>query len=277
MTDISIFVAFTAGLLAFLSPCVLPLVPAYIAYLSGAAVQQVDLNALPSGAGSSLKVAPVAGQAIWRRMHVFLHALAFVFGFAIIFSLLGLGLSFVSSLRFLQDNREVVRWVAGGLLIIFGLHSLTMINIPFLNLEKRLEVNANPALGYFSSTLVGMGFAVGWTPCVGAVLGSIFSLILSDPHPNLLQDGLLLFSFALGLGVPFLVASLGVVAITGLLRRLTARGLTWRLGNWLVFNNLNVVSAVSGVFLILMGFFIATNQISQLNQFFNFLPTNGLS
>jgi cytochrome c-type biogenesis protein len=288
----SIFAAFFAGLVSFLSPCVLPLVPPYLAYISGRTAQTVDpllegsgpltatdldrqVNSVTSIAtrttvpisASGGAVAVVAaikpGRAFSPRLNTFIHALFFVLGFGIIFTLLGLSAGALGGI--LYEHRETVRQIAGIILIIFGIHTLGLINIPFLNFEKRMNVNANPRLGYLSSSLVGMGFAVGWVPCVGVTLGAVYTLAFDSA--NVGSAALLFFVFTLGLGVPFLIASLAIGSVSGFLRKLTSHSLTWRVGGWTIIRDLNIVSFISGVFLLLMGWAIFQGSLGFFSQF----------
>ena len=178
MANLTIFIAFFAGLISFLSPCILPLVPAFLSYLVGTSNDVKNY-----------------------RARVFLNALFFVLGFAIIFTLLGVALnSFLIKISF-----TLKLWLAriGGLIIfIFGLHLLKIIKIPFLEREHKFKIKAK--YGYFSSFLFGTAFAFGWTPCIGAILGSILTLAITQPESALS----LLFAYSLGLGLPFLLVGL---------------------------------------------------------------------
>ncbi len=295
----SIFAAFFAGLVSFLSPCVLPLVPPYLAYISGRTAQSAnpllegsgplttaDLELKPadnstlaartvlpmSGSGAAtLDMAHAQVVAIARphsalspRLNAFIHTLFFVLGFGVVFTLIGLSAGALGGV--LYDHQQTVRQIAGIILIIFGIHTLGLINIPFLNFEKHMNVNANPRLGYFSSSLIGMGFAVGWTPCVGVTLGAVYTLGFDSASIG--TAGLLFFVFTLGLGVPFLLTSLAVGSVSGFLRKLTRRGLTWRVGGWTIIRDLNVVTFISGVFLLLMGWAIFEGSLGFFSQLF---------
>ena len=295
----SIFAAFFAGLVSFLSPCVLPLVPPYLAYISGRTAQSAnsllegsgpltaaDLERKPgddpaiaaranlpisSGGAATLDMGHAQAVAIVRprhtispRLNAFINTLFFVLGFGVIFTLIGLSAGALGGV--LYDHQQTVRQIAGIILIIFGIHTLGLINIPFLNFEKHMNVNANPRLGYFSSSLIGMGFAVGWTPCVGVTLGAVYSLGFDSASIG--TAGLLFFVFTLGLGVPFLIASLAIGSVSGFLRKLTSRSLTWRVGGWTIIRDLNVVSFISGVFLLVMGWAIFEGSLGFFSALF---------
>lgn len=295
----SIFAAFFAGLVSFLSPCVLPLVPPYLAYISGRSANRADAllrgsgplteadlggqakadpnlmrrAALPANSvggtvtldvakAEAMALAPTSAMPAW--LYTFIHTLFFVIGFGIVFTLLGLSAGALGG--FLYQYRETVRQIAGIFLIIFGIHTLGLINIPFLNFEKRLDIDANPRLGYFSSTLIGMGFAVGWVPCVGVTLGAVYTLAFDSA--SLGTAALLFFVFTLGMGVPFLIASLAIGKVSGFLRRLTRHSLTWRVGNWTIIRDLNVISFISGVFLLAMGWAIFQGSLGFFSALF---------
>ena len=198
MADVGILAAFVAGILCFSSPCVLPLVPLYLAHLAGTG---------PSGSAPS-------------RRTVLPHALAFVSGFGIIFVLLGVSLGALGGL-FLVYRDWMVR-VGGLVMITMGLQLIGAIRLPFLDRTYRSDALVNrpgPAhLG--SSLLVGVGFAAGWTPCVGPILGAIFTLSVSAADP--VRSGSLFGAYALGLAVPFLAAALALGSVTRQLRRASA-------------------------------------------------------
>lgn len=180
---IGIFIAFTAGLLSFLSPCVLPLVPSYVTFITGLSVEDVSKS---------------------RRTAV-THALLFVAGFTIIFMLLGAG---ATTLGFVVKQQRV--WLArigGALIIVFGLYLLGVLNIGFLARERRFHLADKP-MGYLGTMLVGIAFGAGWSPCIGPILGAILTYTASEAD---LQRGmLLLFAYSMGLAVPFLAAAFAV-------------------------------------------------------------------
>ncbi|MGB8644935.1 MAG: cytochrome c biogenesis protein CcdA, partial [Anaerolineae bacterium] len=186
-----IFLAFGAGLLSFLSPCVLPLVPIYIGYLSGAA-------ATPQGI-------------VVARRDTLSHALAFVLGFTTIFIALGSALFALSDLI----GKLTLAHIAGVILVIFGINMLGIIKIPFLYQEARMQVTMQQ-LGYPRSFLTGMAFAAGWTPCVGPMLSLILGLSLQTAT-TLEGTGLLLL-YSAGLGVPFMLTALALEKMTGRLK-----------------------------------------------------------
>jgi cytochrome c-type biogenesis protein len=194
-TNITVGLAFLAGLASFLSPCVFSLVPAYIGYLGGRA------------AGGEAN----AGN----RWVTFSHGLAFVLGFSIVFIFLGLAVAAAG--HFLYDLRYWLAKIGGIVVIIFGLHMIGVFRIPFLEYDVRVHSLPNPKLGYLSSALMGVFFSAGWSPCVGPVLGTILTLALNGG--DLMLGAKLLTFYSAGLAIPFLVAALGIGWVSGLLRK----------------------------------------------------------
>ena len=180
---LGLFVAFAAGLLSFLSPCVLPLVPSYVGFLTGMSLPELGA----------------------RRRIALLHAFCFVIGFSLIFVLLGASATALGrALRFYQV------WLtrAGGVLIIaFGLYCLGVLRLNALQMERRVQLQDKP-VGFLGSVLVGMAFGAGWTPCIGPILGAILSLATVEQDVN--RGMLLLGAYSAGLAVPFLLAALAV-------------------------------------------------------------------
>ncbi|HEX9075017.1 MAG TPA: cytochrome c biogenesis protein CcdA, partial [Anaerolineae bacterium] len=188
----SVLLAFGAGLLSFLSPCVLPMVPIYLGYLSGAAVTPEGL--------------------VTARRETVAHAAAFVLGFTLIFIAIWSALSVLTSLLSKNDMAHI----AGVILIIFGIHFIGIIRIPFLYQEKRVEVRNRP-LGYPTSLLTGMAFAAGWTPCIGPTLSGVIALATQEA--TVLQGTGLLLVYSAGLGIPFLLVALGLGSATKFLKK----------------------------------------------------------
>lgn len=192
-TDITILAAFGAGLLSFLSPCVLPLVPAYFGSLIG-----------PELFDQGKKK---------NNYAVFLHALMFVAGFAVVFTLLGtvaglIGLSFTSQV--------LLKNISGIILIIFGVFILLSLKFPWLNFEKRLTPKASSTTGYLRSLFIGMVFSLAWTPCVGPILGGVLALALDSA--TAWQGAYLLLFYSIGLGIPFLIIGIAFDFLTPVLK-----------------------------------------------------------
>ncbi len=237
MTEVSFGLAFLAGLASFLSPCVFSLVPAYVGYLGGRSV--------------------AAGRSSFQqsKLAAFLHGLAFVLGFSLIFLTLGLTLSAVGSLLF--DLKFWLAKIGGLIVIIFGLHMTGILRIPFLEYELRPQTRVQERRGYFSSLLLGITFSAGWSPCIGPILGSILTLAINEGS---ISKGVVLLSFySAGLAIPFLVAALGIGWVSALLKRYGKAMHYVEIG-------MGVVLIIVGV-LLFLGIF---NQLAQFGLFFDF-------
>jgi len=185
--NISILVAFSAGLISFLSPCILPLIPSYMAFITGVSIEELSSQ-------ESLRQV---------RKKVVFNSIAFILGFSIIFIALGASATFIG--KFLSDN---IRWfeiVGGAIVIILGLHFTGILRIKFLDREKSIHLKKKP-LGYLGTLLVGMAFGTGWTPCVGPILGGI--LTLAATTQDLFKGILMLALYSLGLGIPFFISGI---------------------------------------------------------------------
>jgi cytochrome c-type biogenesis protein len=231
-SQVSFSVAFIAGLASFLSPCVLPLVPIFLAQMVGQSVSQ-------------------AANTLARRMATFLHSLAFVTGFTLAFIALGATASTLGS--FLHANQFLLREIGGALLVIIGLHITGVLKLPFLYWQKRFEFHPTRP-SYPASLLIGLIFAIGWTPCVGLILGPILGLAANAA--TLRQGVALLLVYSLGLGIPFLLLGLGLDRFSQLLR-------------WLK-PHLGKIEIATGVMMIALGILIYFNLLITLNRFFNF-------
>ena len=196
LSILSISTAFIAGLASFLSPCVLPLVPAYVGYLGG-------------------RTAFSAESSQSKKWETFSHGLAFVLGFSVVFISLGLAASALGSL--LHSATDILEKVGGIIVIIFGIHMTGIWKIPFLQYDTRKQSGPGENLNYLSSFLMGVFFSAGWSPCVGPVLGAILTLSFSGG--SVLTGGTLLAAYSAGLSIPFLIAALGVGWVTTTLRK----------------------------------------------------------
>jgi len=222
MEETSLLVAFGAGLLAFLSPCVLPLVPVYLASICGPEILE-----------------PQAG----RRLTVFFHSLSFVAGFAVVFIALGASAGLIGFA--LRSHLLTIR-IAGSLLIAFGLFLLAALKFPWLNYESRLAPSLGATTGYLRSFVIGVIFSLAWTPCVGGLLFGALALALGSEAP--LPGAYLMAVFSLGLSLPFLIIGLAFDWVRPLLRHIH-RYSTWSY-------------IISGLLLIAVGILILTNQLS---------------
>ena len=216
---IEIFIAFGAGFISFLSPCVLPLIPGYISFISGQSLNEILVS---------------------KKINFF-PLILFCFGFSTVFIILGASASFLG--QTLLQNSEILRIVAGIVIIIFSLQLLGIINISFLNLEKRFDTKRSENILF--PYLIGLAFGVGWTPCIGPILGSI--LALASIEETLFRAVTLLSFYSLGLAIPFILAGY-----------LTQK--------FLIFSknfkkNINMISKIGGTILIVTGFLILTNQL----------------
>lgn len=217
-SEVSILIAFFAGLLSFLSPCILPLFPSYISYITGKTFEDLKASA-PSFNISRITI---------------LHSLFFIIGFSIVFVVLGISLSYLGS--FFGIRKLWLQRVGGLLIILFGLNISGLLNIKFFNAEKTF-ISGRRKFGYFGSLLIGMTFAFGWTPCVGPILSSI--LIYASTLKSLPKAGVLLLVYSFGIGVPFFIASLAINQFLFIFNRFKAF--------------MRFVPIVSGIFLILVG------------------------
>ena len=220
-----LILAFGAGLISFLSPCVLPLIPGYISYISGSSlkdlVEKKNINLFP--------------------------IILFTVGFSIVFIIFGAASTFLGQV--LLQNSFELRVAAGLVIIILALHIIGMINIKFLNYERRIHTNSN--VSFYSPILIGMAFAFGWTPCIGPILGSI--LVLASTEESLNRGIFLLFSYSLGLAIPFILSG-------------------YLMQKFLIFSknfkkNITLVSKVGGIILLITGILILTNQLQALGYY----------
>ena len=233
--NITLAAAFFAGLLSFISPCVLPLVPVYLGYLSGSTM--------------------VGDQPPSRRL-VFSHAFLFVAGFTFVFVVLfGVPAGFLGGA--LGKFSQYMVWVGGLLLIVFGLHTMGLITIPIFNVQKKMEYGHDQAPSYARSAIIGMTFAAGWTPCIGPLLGAILTLAIQGQNVGLSM--LYLFVYSMGLAIPFLITAWMLTAATSRLKSLN--------------RHMQLIERVSGAFIVVIGVLLLTGTFTILNTFFNrFVP-----
>jgi cytochrome c-type biogenesis protein len=231
MNNIPFIVAFSAGLLSFLSPCVLPLVPAYVGYLTGTSAREMT--------GSRLKF-----RSIYKSF-------GFVLGFSIVFILMGASITTLG--RLFTVHKNVLMKIGGLLIIIFGLHTAGIFKIKLFYYEKRL-FSFNKISGNFSSIIMGMAFATGWTPCIGPILSSI--LIYAASMDTINKGIILLVIYSLGLAVPFILTALAVDTFTEYIRKFS--------------KYMPLVSLISGILMIIMGTLVLTNKVNALSSYFNF-------
>lgn len=228
--DVTIYGAFLAGLLSFVSPCVLPLVPPYLGFLAGVSLDEL------TGEGEE--------KADSRR--VFFASLAFVLGFSTVFVALGASASFIG--QFVTEHLQVLSYVAGAAIIVMGLHFLGVFRIGLLYREARVHVERKPA-GLIGAYVIGLAFAFGWTPCVGPILAAI--LFVAGSEDSVSQGAFLLSAYALGIGVPFLAAGLFAAPFMRFMSRFRKHMVT--------------VERLMGLFLIVTGIAFMTGQMAALS------------
>ncbi len=254
---VSLIVAFVAGLLSVLSPCVLPLIPAYLGYLTGAALepapeQQTVALSQSAGGGAAIAVTAGGGPAAPAVPSPLLHSVAFVGGFTAVFVAFGVSLGLIGF--FLKDHQDTVLKVSGTLLIIMGLHLAGVITIPFLEQERRFDVGQKSKVGYVRSFFVGATFSAGWSPCIGPTLGAIFALAVSSG--TVAEAGILLLAYSAGLSIPFVAMGLAYNGVKPVYNRIK--------------RYVGVINYVSGAMLIIVGILIFTNSLINMNELFNF-------
>jgi cytochrome c-type biogenesis protein len=229
MGHINLAVAFAAGVLGFFSPCVVPLIPGYVSFVSGVSLWEMQLAE--------------------RRQHlgrVLLATVVFILGFSLIFTALGASASFFGA--FVLGNRQLLSRLGGAIIILLGLILLGVIKVPGLARERRVQVARRPG-GVLGALPIGMAFGFAWTPCVGPVLGAILTLAATTQRA---ADGaILLFAYSLGLGLPFLTAAVLLTTSFEALRSLSRYA--------------RVIEAVSGVFLVVMGAALLFDLVYRLN------------
>jgi cytochrome c-type biogenesis protein len=235
-SDLSLYIAFAAGLLSFLSPCVLPLLPSYLAFITGLSFEELTQE-------------EAKGK---RRKTILLHSFLFVLGFSSLFTALGASATYLG--QFLSAHRDTIRIAGGILIILFGLFISGIFSFDFLQREKKFHLQNKP-LGFLGSYLVGLTFAAGWTPCVGPILSSI--LLYASTQQEIWSGLFLLLAYSLGMGLPFLVCSLALNTFLSTFRK-TAR-------------HIGVITKVAGALLILVGILLLTDSLSYLSELFNSL------
>ena len=225
--DVSLIAAFAAGFLSFVSPCVLPLIPGYISFVSGVSLEEMRGDAPPATS----------------RLQVFITSLAFVIGFSLVFVALGASATAIG--KFMFAKLPLLSKIAGGVLIVFGLHTMGVFRLAFLETEKRVHAQRKPA-GPLGAMLVGIAFAFGWTPCIGPILGGILAIAGSR---NSVGEGITLLAvYSLGLGIPFLLTSLAINQFFGAAKRIR--------------RYYHAIELASGALLVAIGVLIITGQLT---------------
>ena len=219
---LELFIALSAGLISFLSPCVLPLIPGYVSYISGSSLNELIES-------KETNIFPI---------------IRFSLGFSIVFISFGATATYLGSL--VLDYSYELRIIAGSLIIIFSLQIMGLLNIKFLNYEKRIHSNIKPSV--FGSILIGMAFGFGWTPCIGPILGSILALAATEESIN--KGILLLLCYSLGLAIPFVLSGYLIQRFMIFSKNLK--------------NKMNLISKIGGGLLLITGILMITNQLQAL-------------
>jgi cytochrome c-type biogenesis protein len=240
--DVTVLGAVGAGLLSFVSPCILPIVPPYLCFLAGVSLEELtETGEAPPGA----------------RRRIVLSALVFALGFATVFVIMGATATTLG--QALSRHFDVLRWIAGGVILVLGLHFLGILRIPLLYRQARVEVEKKPA-SLFGAYLVGLAFAFGWTPCVGPVLAAI--LFTAGAQETAAEGALLLGAYAFGIGLPFVLAAFFAGPFMGLMRRFR--------------RHMGMVERGMGVALVATGLLFVTNSISLIADWMlGFMPVAG--
>lgn len=244
MENVNLLIAFFAGFASFISPCVLPIVPGYLSFISG-----VSFEEMSDSAGSSE-----------NRRRILINSIFFVLGFSIVFISLGASATFFGQI--LREQLDIITKIAGAVIILFGLHMMGILKIPFLNYEKRFHTKGKP-LGAAGALVVGLAFAFGWTPCIGPILASI--LTLASQQESVSRGILLLSAYSAGLGIPFILAGLSISVFYAPFNRMK--------------RHLPKIEMISGILLVIVGILIMTNYLTiisaYISQWFPFLNEIG--
>jgi cytochrome c-type biogenesis protein len=232
VTDLNIFVAFTAGLFSFLSPCVLPLIPSYLSFVSGVSLEE-------------MRASQVESRVRWR---VTSNSLAFILGFSLVFISFGVSASFLGSL--FLGYRTFIRIVGGIFITLVGIYLIGVFKIPLLDRYLQFHLKDKPA-GYLGSVLVGITFAVAWTPCVGPILGAI--LTLAGTTAEVQRGVALLAAYAAGLAAPFFISALAVNSFFQFSQAFR--------------RYIRAVHIGGGVLLVIVGILLMTNYMTALNTY----------
>lgn len=231
MIEISYGYVLLAGLLSFLSPCVLPIVPGYLCFIAGTSLDKV-----------------LDDESLVRK-NIFKYALSFVIGFSTVFILLGASATILSGI--LYEYIDILRIIGGVIIIIFGIHFTQIIQIPYLNSDTRFHLQ-NYRPGLVGSYIIGLSFAFGWTPCIGPILGSVLSIAASSETVS--TGIILLMVYSAGLGIPFLLAAYGIGSFLKFLSKIR--------------KYIRTIEIFTGLLLILFGFLILTNRVQEIAFFF---------
>ena len=255
MENVSLFGAFIAGVLSFISPCVLPLIPGYLSFISGVSLEEMrGMQTVAAGAGGATMTVSTGVSAAAKRQ-VIITSLFFILGFSLVFVSLGASATYLG--QFLMERLTIFGKVAGVLLIIFGLHTIGVFKIPFLLNEARVQANTKPA-SMIGAVIVGISFAFGWTPCIGPILSAI--LLVAAQQESVNQGIVLLSIYSLGLAIPFLLTAIAINQFFVAFSRIR--------------RHYHTIEIVSGLLMIVIGVLIFTNRFTIIAQWLTpYLPT----
>jgi cytochrome c-type biogenesis protein len=239
--NVTLLAAFGAGLLSFISPCVLPLIPGYLSYISGLSLD--EMRGTPGRPGAAVAVAAPAHA----RQRVLIASLAFIVGFSLVFIALGASASAIGN--FVLTRKTLFGRIAGAVVILFGLHTMGVLRIEWLYQEKRVHTSKKPG-GPFGAMLVGIAFAFGWTPCIGPILAGI--LAIAATRRGVGEGVRLLSAYSLGLAVPFFATALAINRFFGAMSRIR--------------RHYHAIELVSGGLLVAIGLLIFTNRFTIIAQ-----------
>jgi cytochrome c-type biogenesis protein len=246
--NVTLLAAFGAGLLSFISPCVLPLIPGYLSYISGLSLEEMRGGATRTGANVAVAAPPDA------RRRVLLSSIAFILGFSLVFVCLGASATAIG--HFLTRRLPLLGRIAGVIIVFFGLHTMGLLRIQWLYREKRVQTQRKPA-GFIGAVLVGIAFAFGWTPCIGPILAGI--LAIAATRSGAAEGVRLLTAYSLGLAVPFFATALAINQFFGAMNRIR--------------RYYHAVEMVSGGLLVAIGLLIFANRFTVLAQWLSpYLP-----
>lgn len=235
-TEVSIPLAFLGGILSFISPCVLPLVPSYISFVTGISFEEL------TNSSDSRELKKV----------IIFNSLMFILGFSTVFVVI-LGASAQIFGSVFVTYQDTIRKIGGALIVLLGVHIIGIINLGFLQRDKRLHFFRERPSGFLGSFLIGIGFAAGWTPCIGPILSAIFTVAATSPNP---WSGVFLFiAYSMGLAIPFFLTSLGINTFLRHFNKFK--------------RHMRIVSVITGIFLIITGVLIFSNSLAIIAGYLN--------
>jgi len=228
--NISTIVILLQGMASFLSPCIMPLMPIYLSYLTGGSLEEIEAGG--------------------RRKTVLINSIGFLLGLSLVFIILGFTATALG--RFLYFNNNIIRKIGGIIIIVFGIHHIGIINLSFLNMERKFNFNAKTPK-FINAVILGMAFSFGWTPCIGPILSSV--LMMAARSETYTKAIYLLVIYSIGFSIPFLVTALSLDVI---LKKITN-----------LDKYLKIIKVASGILLVIMGILVYTNNLNTLSSIFS--------